>query len=52
MLLEQTSPVAVAELRRALRRADDVGEQHRREDAVGIRSSPNLWVPETRIAAG
>src|SRR5436305_605987 len=32
--LEQLAPAPVAELRRPLRRPDDVGEEHRRENAV------------------
>ena len=34
--LEQVAPAPVAELRRPLGRADDVGEEHRREHAVGL----------------
>ena len=39
VLLEQLAPAAVAELGGALGRADDVGEEHRREHAVGRRVS-------------
>ena len=34
--LQQLAPAPVAELGRPLRRADDVGEEHRREHAVGL----------------
>ena len=34
--LEQLAPAPVAELARPLGRADDVGEQHRGEHAVGL----------------
>jgi hypothetical protein len=34
VLLEQLVPAAVSELAGALRRADDVGEQNRREETV------------------
>src|SRR5881392_3213510 len=34
--LEEVSPRAVAERPRAVRRADDVGEHHGREHAVGV----------------
>src|SRR5207302_8312853 len=36
MLREQLSPAAVAELRSLCRRADEIGEGHRRQDAVGF----------------
>src|SRR5919197_291292 len=38
--LEQLAPAPVAELHRALRRADDVGEEDGREDAVGLGRRP------------
>ena len=34
--LEHVAPAAVAQLRRALGRVDDVGEHHRREDPLGV----------------
>ena len=37
---EQVTPPAVSELGRPLRRADDVGEEHSREDTVGLRRRP------------
>src|SRR5262249_21949516 len=36
MSLEQVAPLAVTKLDRLSRRVDDVGEQHRREDAIGF----------------
>src|SRR5207253_4344765 len=43
MALEERTPRRVPDLGRMLRRADDVGEQHRREDAFGF-----LWLTDPR----
>ena len=37
---EELAPAAIAELHGPLRRADDVGEENRGEDAVGLRGGP------------
>ena len=39
--VEQLPPAPVTELARALRRADDVGEEHGREHTVRLRCLPN-----------
>jgi hypothetical protein len=38
--VEELSPTTVAQLLRALRRADDVGEKQRHQHTVGTRSGP------------
>ncbi len=44
--LDEIVPLAVAELDRLLRRADDVGEEHRREHAVDLRLLPSSLGPD------
>ena len=52
--LEQLAPAPVAELARALGRADDVGEEHRREHAVRLgrlaHAGQELWT-SSRISS-
>ena len=45
--LDELMPLAVAELDRLLRRADDVREEHGREHAVDLRLLPGPLVPDS-----
>src|ERR671930_2095198 len=47
---DQLAPRAVAELRRPLGRADDVGEQHRREDSLRLRQPAHAVHEPLRLA--
>src|SRR5205085_7386766 len=47
---DQLAPRAVAELRRALGRADDVGEEHRREDPLRLREPADAGHEPLRLA--
>ena len=40
MTFEETAPAPVAQLGGALRRIDDVGEEHRGQDAIGLGAAP------------
>jgi hypothetical protein len=46
MAFQQVAPSAVAELCRAVARADDVREEHRRQHSVGLSFVPSARIPE------